>query len=90
MALNATQKTALVALFENDPEFNKFASQRMTAAASEAEKHAQVLRSFNGVSTPKPKAKAKKAPAKAKPKAKPKSKPEPIQQELKLVRPAND
>ena len=59
MALNATQKTALVALFENDPEFNKFASQRMTAAASEAEKHAQVLRSFNGVSTPKPKAKAK-------------------------------
>ena len=59
MALNATQKTALVALFENDPEFNKFASQRMTAAASEAEKHAQVLRSFNGVSTPKLKAKAK-------------------------------
>jgi hypothetical protein len=48
MALNPTQQAVLADLFENDPEFQRFATQRMNAAAEAAEKRASALRSFNG------------------------------------------
>ncbi len=51
MSLNATQQAVLAELFETDPEFRSFATQRMALAASEAEKRASALRSFSPSTT---------------------------------------
>lgn len=52
MSLTQTQQAVLADLFENDPEFQSFATKRLAAAAAEAEKRANALRSFGGKAVP--------------------------------------